>query len=140
MGRKLAGSGLVSLMMVVAACASAPSGTDSAEATRGDASLITRAELERAQWPDIYHLVLNLRPRWMHTRGPDSFQGRAEEVQVYVDGVRLGSVELLRNMPTSGIDHLEWIDPISAAGRWGLNHSHGVIAIAYSPDQVPPRP
>jgi hypothetical protein len=93
--------------------------------------------MDRGQWVNAYELVRNLRPRWIGTRGADTLIGRAGEVQVYVDGVRLGSVDLLRNVPTSAINRLEWVDPVSAAGRWGFGHNHGVIAVSYRPARDP---
>jgi hypothetical protein len=95
--------------------------------------VLTRAEINRAQWRDAYELVRNLRPRWVRARMGDDLRAARAEVQVYVDGTRLGGVSLLRGIPTSGIDHMRWVDPISAAGRWGSGHELGVIAISYRP-------
>jgi hypothetical protein len=53
---------------------------------------------------------------------------------VYVDGTGQGGVALLKDLPTAAIQHLAWVDPISAAGRWGLDHGDGVIALSYRPD------
>lgn len=125
---------LVPTLIVLAACASAP-GSELA----GGADRITRAEIDRGQWSDAYELVRTLRPRWVESRGMDTVLGEPGEVQVYVDGMRLGAVDLLRTVPTSAIQHLEWVDPVSAAGRWGLGHNHGVIAISYRPDREPDR-
>jgi hypothetical protein len=99
----------------------------------GSMEVITRSEINRAQWSDTYELVRNLRPRWVRARVGDHLRAGRPEVQVYVDGTRLGGVTLLRGIPTSGIDHMQWVDPISAAGRWGFGHELGVIAISYRP-------
>lgn len=123
----LAGAALLGLT----ACASSPGdGADAAD--RGSAHLITRAEMERGQWTNAYELVRNLRPLWVESRGTDSFRDPGV-VQVYVDGMRMGSVDVLRTLSTSGIYYMEWVDPITAAGRWGLDHGHGVISISYRP-------
>ncbi len=118
--------------IVVAACVS--SGPQQESAAAGGADRITRAEIDRGQWSDAFELVRTLRPRWVEPRGPDTILGEVGEVQVYIDGMRLGAVDLLRNVPTSAIHRLEWVDPITAAGRWGLGHNHGVIAVSYRPD------
>lgn len=104
-----------------------------ASASSGSSDVITRPEINRAQWSDAYELVRNLRPRWVRLRGGDHLRAARAEVQVYVDGTRLGGVTLLRGMPTSGIQRMQWVDPISAAGRWGSGHELGVIAIIYRP-------
>ena len=118
--------------VLVAAC-SAPApggGTHSGSRPLGSRDIITSQEIGRGQWSNAYDLVHNLRPGWLQKRGPDSFENPGE-IQVYVDGTRLGDIHLLRTLPTSAIRRLEWIDPVSAAGRWGLNHSHGVIHVLY---------
>lgn len=121
----------VAALFGLTACASSPpNGTDAHD--QGGARLITRAEIERSQWSNTYDLVRNLRPRWVETRGVDSFENPGE-VQVYVDGMRLGPVDMLKTLSTSGIYYLEWVDPITAAGRWGLDHGQGVISISYRP-------
>jgi outer membrane cobalamin receptor len=127
-------TGLRALMigMMLAGCGFIPRGSVSASPASGAMNLITKAEIDRGQWGDIYELVRNLRPRWVEPRGTDSVLNPGE-VQVYVDGVRLGGVHRLRAIPTSGIDHLEWVDGVTASGRWGFNHGHGVIAVSYRP-------
>ncbi len=114
--------------VVAGACVFGPAGEDPDAGSPFDP--ITRAEIDRGQWRDAYDLVSSLRPSWTRNRGPDSFENPGD-VQVYVDGTRLGDVDLLRTLPTHGIERVEWIDPVSAAGRWGLNHAHGVIYVTY---------
>lgn len=127
---------LIAAFALVTACASAPAG-EGATARSGDPDLLTRAEIDRGQWTDAYTLVQSLRPRWLRPRGPDSFENPGA-VQVYVDGTRLGGVSLLRTLPTTAMQRLEWIDPVEAAGRWGLDHAHGVISITYGAEHAPP--
>jgi hypothetical protein len=124
MRRVLRGLGLLAGLLAVS-CA-VPPGTDSGST----ADAITREEIDRGQWADAYDLVSTLRPRWVRGRGPDSFANPGQ-VQVYVDGTRLGDVELLRSLPTVAIERVEWVDPVSSAARWGLDHAHGVILITY---------
>lgn len=137
MGRTARGLRALMIGMMLAGCGVFPQGMGSGSGSlvapaSGDVNLITRAEIDRGQWGDIYELVRNLRPRWVEPRGTDSVLNPGE-VQVYIDGVRLGGVDRLKAMPTSGIDHLEWVDGVTASGRWGFNHAHGVIAVSYRP-------
>lgn len=132
MGRRAMVLQALMLGVLLAGCGVGQRGAESSALASGDANLITRAEIDRGQWADIYELVRNLRPRWVEPRGTDSILNPGE-VQVYVDGVRLGGVDRLRAMPTSGVDHLEWVDGVTASGRWGFNHAHGVIAVSYRP-------
>ena len=130
MSRQLHVLGLLVALVVAGSCVSGPAaGGSDRSSDRPD--LITRQEIERGQWSNVYEMVRNLRPNWVRTRGLDSFESPGN-VQVYVDGTRLGEVQLLRTLPTHAIERLEWIDPVRAAGRWGLDHAHGVIYVTYS--------
>lgn len=129
MNLPLARLGLPAIVVLAGACVSGHAGEDPDRAP-GTSDVITRAEIERGQWSNAYDLVRTLRPRWVQSRGPDSLEDPGQ-VQVYVDGTRLGDVQLLRTLPTHAMARLEWIDPVSAAGRWGLDHAHGVIYITY---------
>jgi hypothetical protein len=129
--------GLTALAMALAlsACAVPRTGpAGSATPLSGGSDLITRADIDRGQWRNAYELVRNLRPRWIRTRGATHLPGQSGGVQVYVDGTRLGGVGLLRDLPTAAIQNVTWVDPISAAGRWGPNHGDGVIEVSYRSD------
>jgi outer membrane cobalamin receptor len=124
----------LSILILLTACVSSSRLAEpAAAAPASDSSVITRAEIDRGQWSDTYELVRNLRPRWVESRGPDTILGEPGKVQVYVDGMRLGAVDLLRSVPTSAIQRLAWVDPVASAGRWGPDHAHGVIEVSYRP-------
>jgi hypothetical protein len=73
------------LGLLLAACGVVQRAAEASAPASGDANLITRAEIGRGQW--------------VESRAPDSILNPGE-VQVYVDGVRLGGVGRLRAMPT----------------------------------------
>jgi hypothetical protein len=39
-------------------------------------------------------------------------------------------VEALRNLSAHGVTSIQWMAPIDAAARFGLDHSHGVIIVS----------
>ena len=144
MKRHPRGLGVLAALVAVS-CASGNTGDETTARAPGAFEPITRGEIDRGQWRDALELVRTIRPTWARSRGTDSFENPGT-VQVYVDGTRLGNVELLSTLPTQGIQSVEWVDPVSAAGRWGLNHAHGVIYITYGRESAldtlpsPPRP
>ena len=118
------------LLLIAAACGGPP-----APGTPGSrANLITFEEIQqRGLYSNLYDLIRNLRPRWVRSQGPDTFLGDQGEVQVHMDGKRLGGVEVLRRMSPGGVTSIQWVPPIDAAARFGLDHSHGAVLISTAP-------
>jgi hypothetical protein len=127
---RLLGRSSVSLLLALTAlaCSASRSGSSSGPRTRPD--YIDAEEIRRGQYSSAYDLIRNVRPRWMQARGPDSIVGPRGEVQVLVDDVRLGGVDRLREVPVIGIVYIQFFDPNTAAGRWGLGYGHGAIYIS----------
>jgi hypothetical protein len=118
------------LLAAATGCASSSGGRSGVEqASRSKSDVITEEEIGGAHWQSVYELVQTLRPRWLSTHGPDSILGQTAPVQVHLDDNRLGGVESLRNIAVSGITSLRFVDPVTAAGRWGGDHANGAIII-----------
>jgi hypothetical protein len=128
----------LAVLLLGAACGRATSaGTDPAAAGRsGSRSDRISAEEVRqnGQYSNLYDLVEHLRPRWLRSQGPDTFVGEQGQVQVHMNGNLLGSVDQLRRLSPVGVTSIDWLPPIEAAARYGLNHSHGAIVISTTPD------
>ena len=114
------------LLLVLAAAACASSGT--ARASRPDADLITRAEIDEAGPSSAYDLIQKLRPTWLRKRGNTSFTQETDLV-VYLDGVRMGNRDALRNISTNAIQSIEYLDSRRATNRFGSGHVAGAILI-----------
>ena len=82
---------------------------------------------EYGQFSNLYDLVQNLRPRWGRSQGPDRLIGQQGQVQVHMDGNRLGGVSVLRQLAVHGVTSISWVAPIDASARYRLDHSHGAI-------------
>lgn len=101
---------------------------------RSSSTLITFEEIQqRGQYSNLYDLVSEMRPRWVRSRGPDTLTGKSGEVQVHMDGNRLGPVSALRTLAASGVTSIEWLAPVDAAARFGLDHGHGAILVSTRP-------
>ena len=135
MTRRLRGVGLMATVLVAGSCAAGTT-RDPSERPGNSNDPITREEIDRGQWTNSLELVRSVRPGWVRGRGPDSFADPGQ-VQVYVDGTRLGDIDLLATLPTHAIVRIEWVDPVSAAGRWGMDHGHGVIHVIYGRTDPP---
>jgi len=68
-------------------------------------------------------LVASLRPLWLNKRGPDG------QIQVYVDEVHLGGIDMLRSVRVASIAMIKHLDGIQAAARYGIGHEQGAILV-----------
>jgi len=73
-------------------------------------------------------MIAALRGNWLQERGPDSF-ALTSEIQVLVDGMRLGGVDMLRSHPVGSVVRAQYYDPIAAAARFGLMYNKGAIEL-----------
>ena len=108
---------------------------DTAKST--DRSVLTREEITRGQYRDLYDAVSGLRRNWLQTRGADSFNNPST-VRVYLDNVMLGGTESLRNIVPASIVFLKFYDGIAATTRWGTDHGAGVIFVSSRPAAASP--
>jgi hypothetical protein len=120
----------VALLVVLAGCGAREPGAGSSSSLRENHKRITVEEVRMGPQSSAYDLVLALRPQWLRTRGPTSLGGTTESpVQVYLDGVRLGGVNVLRRISVPTVDSFQFMDPIEASSRWGFGHDNGAIMI-----------
>ena len=98
--------------------------------SRTRADLITREEIDRTVFTNAFDLVQALRSNWLQPRGQDTFLGKPGQVQVRIDNTEaMGGVERLREIPAAIVDYIRWVDPVDAAGRWGIGYGHGAIHV-----------
>jgi hypothetical protein len=96
---------------------------------RLDRSVITREEMLNAKYTTAYDAVAALRSMWLRPRGPDSFVV-SSVVWVYVDGVRVGGVDVLQNIQPRLVNTLRFYDGPTATSRWGVDNGAGVIHVS----------
>ena len=99
------------------------------EGKRLDRSVITREQMMAGRFTTAYDAVAALRSVWLQPRGVDSFIVPSI-VWVYVDGVRWGGVESLRNVQPRLVNTLRFYDGPSATARWGVDNGAGVIHVS----------
>jgi hypothetical protein len=110
---------------MVTACAS--SGREG-PSPRG--SLITQEEITASPTNNAYELIQNLRPRWLHDRGPDTFGlGSTAGIMVYVDGIRMGMADSLHQISVRDLKSAQRLSSGEATQRFGVGHPHGAILL-----------
>ncbi|HYD51547.1 MAG TPA: hypothetical protein VEA99_02925 [Gemmatimonadaceae bacterium] len=100
------------------------------DATRRlDRTVITREQMLAGNYTTVLDAVEALHAPWLRPRGPDSYT-RQSQVWVYVDGIRAGSVDALRELHPRLVNTVRFIDGPTATGRWGVDHAAGVIHVS----------
>lgn len=114
-----------------------------------DVMLRDEIDEARATVNNAYQLIENRRKNWLIPRGTNSWRettgGVAEtegrnfvinieeghdKIIVYMDDIKIGGPEDMRDIPLDGIVKAEFIDARRATYLYGAGHSHGVIRLS----------
>jgi hypothetical protein len=118
------------LIAFVAIGASGCASTGKTSHPSADPHRITADEIRVALQSDALQLVQNHRPRWIAQRGPMSITDpTAGMVVVYLDGVRAGYADFLRQISVISVEQMEYLNAPAAAARYGLGHTGGAILV-----------
>jgi hypothetical protein len=117
---------VVLIGLLLASCAS--SGPRDGAGRRRDT--ITVEEIGRLQVANGFEVVQQLRPEYLRTRGVQSMQAAGTQAAVvYVDGVRQGGPEALRQIPRESIQEIRYLNGSDATTQFGTNHGGGAILV-----------
>ena len=101
-------------------------------ATFGRSNVVEQEEIRSADaGPSAYEAIRRLRPEYL-TRRATPQPGDPEEGYpvVYLDGVRLGGLETLKNIPLDTVTRIRFLRASEAAQWLGRTHRGGVIAVS----------
>lgn len=96
---------------------------------------------EIAARPDLQtalDAVQRLRSSWLRIRGRGSPTADPAPIVVYVDGIRMGGIEMLRNYPARQIQEMRRMNAADATTRYGTDHSSGAIIVTTARIGPPP--
>jgi hypothetical protein len=113
---------------VVSSAVGCAGGMRTGDGTTDDRSLITREQMLGRHFTTAYDAVRSLRGNWLVERGKSSLT-RPVEIQVYVDGVRVGGVALLKDIAPETVQSIRFFSGIEATTRWGTDHGRGAIFV-----------
>ena len=89
---------------------------------------ITTTEIQATIASNAYEVIQKLRPIWLRQRGAVTFN-RPTPRAVYVDNMRLGGLETLRQISPASIGRISFLDSQDATQRFGTGHVNGAILI-----------
>ena len=97
---------------------------------RNDANVITRAEIMRGEMPSAYDVILYARRQWVRGRGVMTLgEWRADAPIVYLENVRYGTCETLKDIRSDDVAEMRFVDAQDATTRFGTGHTAGVILV-----------
>jgi hypothetical protein len=98
---------------------------------RRSMNAITYQEVQTARGvSDAYELIRSLRPAWLRTpRGVTSWNA-VIETAVFLDGVRLGTLDAMKTIPAASIRSARLLTAVDARQKYGGDTSVGVIDLS----------
>jgi hypothetical protein len=119
------------LVAVTTILSCAPAGPDPLVVPRrgndlsGEEIVVAKADVGTA-----YDAVARLRPNWLSSRGPTSFESQGSYARVFVEGQLYGELASLRNIPAHQVAGMHYYDVTEAGARFGLRGGNsGVIEV-----------
>jgi hypothetical protein len=96
----------------------------------GSGNVLGADEFQDTQMTSAYDVINSLRPHWLQGRGPQSLTNQAAgALVVYVDNVRLGTVDVLRQLRPGVVESAQYLGASEATMRFGSNHAGGAVLI-----------
>ena len=119
----------VVLALVLSSCATGGSGS-----SRSSGNTLTAEEIAEVNALTAYEVVELARPRWLTPRtlragATPSMGSDRGGPAVYLDGVRVGTLEELRRVRADRVALMEYMSPSDATNRFGTNHDAGAILV-----------
>ena len=98
---------------------------------RKDPNVISADELASRSTLTARQAIEQLRPQFLRTRGTTTL-GNAQTgdvIWVYLDGTRMGTLEVLNSLSVHEIREIRYLNPSEATNRYGTGHVQGAILV-----------
>ncbi len=96
--------------------------------------MLTADEIQSVSAPTLYDVIRIRRPRWLTRARPTAFRGdRQVDLVVYLDNVRFGGPDALRQITPRSVGSVHYLSPSQAEARFGQGHMNGAIVIVSAP-------
>jgi hypothetical protein len=132
---------IIAAALGVGACASSGTASQTADPQttavsapnrpRRDPNVITAEELAARPTLTARQAIEQLRPQFLRVRGTTTL-GNAQSqdvIWVYVDGTRMGTLEVLNNIGVHEVREIRYLSPSEATNRYGTGHVQGAILV-----------
>lgn len=113
----------VTVLVAATACARPPARSVNTDGPRRARDVITAADLDRVSVVTAFDAIKQLRPEFL------TFRRGGRPPAVYVDYVRAGGIETLRDVPVAHVVTVRFLSAIDATTRFGTGNDGGAILI-----------
>jgi hypothetical protein len=123
---------LIALAVILGCAPATPISTTEGHGTPRRGIYLSGEEIAvaKADVGTAYDAISRLRPNWLASRGPTSFDSGTAFAIVYVDGTRYGDLGSLRNIQAYDVADARYYDVTEAGARFGIRGGNsGVIEI-----------
>ena len=108
-----------------AACTHRPTGSGNP-----NTSIITRQEIEQSRATNAYDVISRLRGRYLNSHGKNSIHLDPQTYPVvFLNDQEYGTLSVLRNISSDGIEQIRYYTGPEAATRFGAQYGGGVIQL-----------
>lgn len=120
------------LLAALCACAG---GSVAERGPSRDYSVLTAEEISSVSGVTTLYDVIRLRrPRWFTRPKPTAFRMEGQvDIVVYMDNIRFGGPESLRQMHPASVRLVQYLSPAQAESRFGQGHLNGAILVLTLP-------
>jgi hypothetical protein len=95
-----------------------------------NAYMITREEIATSHVYNAYDAVSTLRPAFLHSHGPTTFNPNDTGLpRVYLNHMLYGDIESLKTIEVAGIQEIHYYNGTEASTRFGLGNVSGAIEV-----------
>lgn len=121
---------LLALAFPLTSCA-----TNGSTGSRGPGNRLTADEIAEVAALTAYEALEYARPQWLRPRSlragatPTTAGSNRAGPVVYLDGVRVGTLDELHRLRAEVVAVMEYLSPSDATNRFGTNHDSGAILV-----------
>ena len=114
------------MVTVISGCTPIRGGANAHNLNR---DVITRIQIDELQANTAFEIVQRLRSDMLRTRGTYAVTRPSPPAVVYMDGLRRGLPEVLKEIAAADVAEIRFYTATSATQKWGSNHTGGAIEI-----------
>lgn len=112
---------ILSILLIASACGSAQVAPENRTRSRSDR--LTQEEIERTGMTNMFDVIQRLQPGWLT---PQRERGLPAPIGVFVDGVRVGEGEFLRQIPASQVAEARFLNNRDVAAELTTRQQIGI--------------